>query len=80
MSRAAGVAERDLTLKSRIILALIKRRLGRATKATLIRAHHPALLEYSSRMDQFVAAKGLVPLNLKELAQVKVAMMVGCPF
>jgi hypothetical protein len=31
-------------------------------------------------MDQFVAAPGLVSLKLKELAQVKVAALVGCPF
>jgi hypothetical protein len=31
------------------------------------------------RMDLHVASPGTVPLKLKELAQVKVAMMVGCP-
>jgi hypothetical protein len=38
------------------------------------------LLEFSSRLDLFVASPGLVPVKLKELVQVKVAAMVGCPF
>ena len=52
----------------------------RITQATRLRAHNPSLLEYSSRMDQIVGEAVLVPLRLKELAQVKVAAMVGCPF
>lgn len=80
MARGVGVADGDLSLKSRLIFWLIRRRMKRITQATRLRAHHPALLEYSSRMDQFVGNPGLVPVQLKELAQVKVAAMVGCPF
>ena len=80
MARGSGVADRDLSLKSRLIFWLIRRRMKRITQTTRLRAHHPPLLEYSSRMDQFVGAPGLVSLHLKELAQVKVATMVGCPF
>jgi hypothetical protein len=80
MARGVGVADGDLSLKSRFIFHLIRRRLGRISLGPRLRAHHPKLLEYSSRMDQFMAASGLVPLKLKELAQVKVAALVGCPF
>jgi len=31
-------------------------------------------------MDFYNASKGKVPGKLKELAQMKVAMMVGCPY
>jgi hypothetical protein len=31
-------------------------------------------------MEMYAAAPGVVPMTLKELAQLKVAMMVGCPF
>ncbi len=80
MARGVGVADRDLSLKSRLIFWLIRRRMKRITQATRLRAHNPSLLEYSSRMDQIVGEADLVPLRLKELAQVKVAAMVGCPF
>lgn len=31
-------------------------------------------------MDLYGISKGAVPMHLKELAQLKVALMVGCPF
>jgi hypothetical protein len=31
-------------------------------------------------MDIYAASPGTIPVRLKELAQLKVAMMVGCPF
>jgi hypothetical protein len=80
MARGIGVADGDLSLKSRLIFWLIRRRLGRISLGPRLRAHHPKLLEFSSRLDLFVASPGLVPLKLKELVQVKVAALVGCPF
>jgi hypothetical protein len=45
-----------------------------------IRARDPKLLELSGRMDLHLLAPGMASMKLKELAQLKVAMMVGCPF
>ena len=80
MARGIGVADGDLSLQSRLIFWFIRQRLGRISLGPRLRAHHPKLLEYSSRMDQFVVAPGLVPRKLNELVQVKVAALVGCPF
>lgn len=45
-----------------------------------VRALDPKLLRASVKMDFYGASKRLVSVQLKELAQLKVAMMVGCPF
>ncbi len=44
-----------------------------------IQARDPKLLEAAARMSMHIARPGAVSLKLKELAQVKVAAMVGCP-
>jgi hypothetical protein len=80
MSRGTGVADNEAGLRTRIIYWLVKRRLGRIPLGVRIRARVPKLLELSGRMDLHVASPGSVPAVLKELAQVKVAVMVGCPF
>lgn len=45
-----------------------------------VRALDPKLLRSSVQMDFYLASNRQVPVVLKELAQIKVAMMVGCPF
>ena len=80
MTRATGVSDRDAGLRTRFIYWLVKRRLGRISPGVRIRARDPKLLELASRMDLHTAASLTVPANLKELAQIKVAVMVGCPF
>jgi hypothetical protein len=80
MNRATGVQEDEAGLRTRIIYWLVKRRLGRVPLGVRIRARDPKLLELTSKMDLHTASPGSVPLKLKELAQVKVAAMVGCPF
>jgi hypothetical protein len=80
MTRSSGVSDREAGWRTRFIYWLIKRRLGRISPGVRIRARDPKLLELASRMDMHTAAPVTVPLNLKELAQIKVAVMVGCPF
>jgi hypothetical protein len=45
-----------------------------------IRAFDRKYLRYAVRLDMYAASEGAVPSHLKELAQLKVALMVGCPF
>ncbi|HET7749411.1 MAG TPA: hypothetical protein VFK81_08525 [Terriglobales bacterium] len=45
-----------------------------------IQARDPKLLQAAARMSMHIARRGTVALKLKELAQVKVAALVGCPF
>ena len=80
MSRGIGVPDREAGLRTRIIYWLVKRRLGMIPLGVRIRARDPKLLELSGRMDLHIAKPESVPAVLKELAQIKVAVMVGCPF
>lgn len=80
MSRIQGVEAKDANWRTRILFWLIKRKLGRVSKISKIKAHWPKFLELTSRMDALVAAPGTVPDSLRELAQLKVAALVGCPF
>lgn len=80
MTRAVGVSDREAGLRTRFIYWLVKRRLGRISPGVRIRARDPKLLELASKMDLHTAGSFTTPANLKELAQIKVAVMVGCPF
>jgi len=80
MERATGVSDRDAGWRTRFLFWLVKRRLRRVPLGTRLRAHDPKLLANSLRMDAHTASPGAVSLMLKELAQLKVAVTVGCPF
>ncbi len=80
MSRAKGVQDNEAGLGTRIIFWFAKRRLKRVPAGMRVRALDPKLLRASLKMDLYNASKRIVPMPLKELAQLKVAMMVGCPF
>jgi hypothetical protein len=79
-SRAKGVQEHEAGLRTKLILWLVKRRLGRVPLPARLRAHDPKLLQLADRMSRHTAAAGTVSTKLKELVQLKVAAMVGCPF
>jgi hypothetical protein len=78
MNRAIGISDQEAGLRTRIIYWLVKRRRARIHLGMRLRAHDPKLLELACRMDVHNSA-GKLPLVLKELAQVKVAVMVGYP-
>lgn len=80
MNRATGVQDNEAGLRTRLVYWLVRRRLGRLPLGVRIRARDPKLLMLAGRMDLHVASRGVVPQKLKELAQLKVAAMVGCPF
>jgi hypothetical protein len=80
MPRAIGVQDNEAGLRTKVIFWFVKRRLGRIPLGTRLRARDPKLLELSGRLDMHVFKALTVPLKLKELAQLKVAAMVGCPF
>lgn len=80
MDRAAGVQGDEAGSAVRAILAKVKEKLGRVSPGTRVRALDPKFLRASVQLDFYNASKGRVPSKLKEIAQLKVAMMVGCPF
>ena len=80
MSRSQGVQNHEAGLFTRILFWFAKRRLGHVPLGTRVRAFDPKYLRRAVRLDLYGIAPGTVPIHLKELAQLKVAMMVGCPF
>ncbi|PYT77975.1 MAG: hypothetical protein DMG40_21695 [Acidobacteria bacterium] len=80
MSRTTGVQDHQASLRVRLIYRQVKRRLGHVPLSARIRARDPKLLELAEKMSAHNARTGLVSPKLKELAQLKVAAMVGCPF
>ena len=75
--RQQGFFQRTFT---RIIFALTKRKVGRVVMPVRIAAHHSKLLWGYGQMEQSLGASRLVEAALKDLAQLRVATLVGCPF
>lgn len=67
-------------LFTRIAYALTKRKVGRVVKPVQIWAHHTRLLWGDAQMELSMAASHLVDAALKDLAQLRAATLVGCPF
>jgi hypothetical protein len=67
-------------LFTRVIYSLVKRKLGRVVMPVQIVAHHSRILWGYAQMEQSFVSSDLVDTGLKELAQLRVATLVGCPF
>lgn len=78
--RTNGVQDRKAGLFTKLIFWRAKRRYGHVPLSTRIRANDPKLLVLAELMSGYTSARGTVPPKLKELVQLKVAAMVGCPF
>jgi hypothetical protein len=80
MARIQGVEERNAGLFVRLAYWLTRRKLGRLIEPVKITAHHPRLLRAVAGMEMGQQAARSVPADLKALASIKAAMLVGCPF
>ncbi len=67
-------------LFTRVIYSLVKRKLGRVVMPVQIVAHHSRILWGYAQMEQSFVSSDLVDTALKDLAQLRVATLVGCPF
>jgi hypothetical protein len=67
-------------LFTRIVYAMTKRKVGRVVMPVQLVAHHPRLLWGYGQMEQSFASSHLVDAGLKDLAQLRIATLVGCPF
>jgi hypothetical protein len=67
-------------LFTRIAYAMTKRKVGRTVMPVKIAAHHSKLLWGYAQMEQSLLSSKLVDAGLKNLAQLHVATLVGCPF
>lgn len=79
-NRSEGVRDDQAGLWTKVIFRRVKRRVGRIPLPSRIHARDPKLLLLNSEMSRHLASPGKVPIKLKELAQLKIAAMVGCPF
>jgi hypothetical protein len=78
-ARTKGVQDHEAGFFTRLIFWLAKRRLGHVPLSTRIRANDPKLLALAELMGSYTSARATVSPKLKELVQLKVAAMVGCP-
>jgi hypothetical protein len=63
-----------------IVYGLTKKKLGHVAGPVQITAHHPRILWAYGQMEQSLAGSRLVNPELKHLAEMRVATLVGCPF
>ncbi|HZW93240.1 MAG TPA: hypothetical protein VFF64_09835 [Candidatus Eremiobacteraceae bacterium] len=77
--RTKGVQDHEAGLFAKLIFWHAKRRYGHVPLSTRIRAKDSKLLALADLMGRYTSTRGTVPPKLKELVQLKVAAMVGCP-
>jgi len=84
MARIAGAPANSggplRRLLVRALYFLTKRRLGRLIMPVQVTAHHPTILWGYGQMEQSQGRSTLVDAKLKDLAELRVATLVGCPF
>ena len=80
MARIDGVSDQQAGLLVRIAYWFTKRKFGKKLQPIEITAHHQRLLRAVASMEMGQEAAKSVDAPLKMLAQVKAAMLVGCPF
>ena len=64
----------------RIVYSLTRKKLGHVVMPVQITAHHPKIFWGYGQMEQSLLSSHLVDAALKDLAQLRVATLVGCPF
>ena len=80
MSRIAGVENSSASLFTRFVYWMTRRKLGRVVIPVKVHAHVPRLLRAVGEMEMGQAAVHTVDSALKELAAIKTATLIGCPF
>lgn len=79
-ARTRGVLDQEAGLRTKLLFKRLKRRYGHVPLPVRIRARVPKLLALTEQMNRHTTEPGFVAPSLKELVQLKVAVMVGCPF
>jgi hypothetical protein len=79
VARTNGVQDHEAGFFTRLIFWRAKRRYGHVPSSTRIRANDSQLLALAELMSRHTSRPAVVALKLKELVQLKVAAMVGCP-
>ncbi len=64
----------------RVVYAMTRRKVGRVVMPVQLLGHHPRLLFGYGMMEDSFARSHTVSEALKNLVQVRVASLIGCPF
>jgi hypothetical protein len=80
MDRVTGIKPAQASGLTKLLYRVLEKRIGLVPKSKTLAAHHTPTMLASSWMDAIVADAKTVPPLLKELAQLKTAMLAGCPF
>lgn len=80
MARISGVSRDQAGIFVRLAYWLTRRKVGKVITPVTLYAHHPRLLRAHAHMEMGQEQSCSVSAVLKILVQVKVAMMIGCPF
>ena len=79
-ARIPGVEAKEAGLLTRFLYRMVKKKIGRVVMPVKVTAHHPRLLRAYGHMEMGQEAAHSVDKRLKALVQIKVALMIGCPF
>lgn len=80
MARIDGVQKSKASLMTRFVYWMARRRLGRVPEPLTIVAHHSWVARGYVGLELAFDRARRVDGRLKALAQLKVAMLIGCPF
>jgi hypothetical protein len=80
MSRIEPVSERHAGWFVRLVYSFAKKRLGKVPGPLRVLAHHPTLLAGTGAFEMSLERARRVEPRLKNLAQIRVATLVGCVF
>jgi hypothetical protein len=81
-----GVEPAEAGWFTRLVYWFMRRKFGKLTgkdrliEPVKIAAHHPQLLKGMGQMEGGLEAARSVPADLKLLASLQAAMLIGCPF
>ena len=65
---------------ARLAFFMTRRKVGRVIRPVRVHALHTRLLTGYGQMEMAQEKARQVPVEIKSLAQVRVAMRIGCPF
>lgn len=80
LMRIAGVSESKTGLFNRLVFWMARRRLGKVADPLKALGHHGWVMFGNGMFEMASERARKVEGRLKELAQIKAATLVGCPF
>jgi 4-carboxymuconolactone decarboxylase len=81
-----GVEPAEAGWFTRLVYWFVRRKFGKLTgqdrlvEPVKVAAHHPRLLKAMGQMEGGLEAARSVPAELKQLASLQSARLIGCPF